>query len=312
MSKPTALLINVSDIGDIVSSMVVLDCLIEKGYEVFFHTPNFCKGLFEADKRVAFISLDDAKKKKFDITIDLSSHKQSRKIVRQIRSKMKVGRVKDTWQKMRHWITYTHMVSKKFTGHIIEDYYPILVLLNDSNRRIPFLQSVSSGLKQRLGYKTEDKIVSIHFGAHNPKRVIPENLISGAIKHLDEHGYKIFLLGTETEIAEDILKKNNNIPQYKKLNLAEVKEILTDSSLFIGADSGILHMASALKTNSIGIYGPNTPKRSGPRGEKVTIFDQPLDCRPCNQNIACPIDVKCMKTLSLTDFLKLIDNKLGF
>jgi heptosyltransferase-2 len=202
------------------------------------------------------------------------------------------------------------MVPKKFNGHIVGDYYPILRALHDSENRIPHLDGKKTWPVQ-FGFAPDEKVVSIHFGAHNPKRVIPENLLSHLIQNLHQHGYKIVLIGTEEEIAKDLIEKNQGVPIYKKLSLSEVKSVLLLSKLFVGADSGILHICAALDVPAIGVYGPNVPRRSGPLSQKVTIFEQNLDCRPCNQNVECPIGVKCMVNLDKNEFLKLALSKLG-
>ncbi len=305
-----ALLINISDIGDIVSSSVILDALRAQGFSVTFLMPKFVHSLWDTDKEVKLIGPDEAKNDQYDLVVDLTSDKTSRKLVRSVKARTKIGRIKSTWQKMRHWMTYTKMVDKKMDGHIVGDYYPILHALKDQNKRIPQL----IGNKQwpaKFGFDESTKVVSIHFGAHNPKRVIPESLVTYAVQNLHARGYKVVLIGTEVEIAEEIIQKNNNIPIYHKLTLAEVKEVLLSSKLFIGADSGILHIAAALGVTSIGVYGPNVPRRSGPRTSAVSFFEQDLDCRPCNQNIECPIGVKCMLTLDQNKFLELILKKLN-
>ena len=304
-----ALLINVSDIGDIVSSSIVLDSLIEQSYEVSFLMPKFVHALWDTHPSVKLITEKNIPDETFDLVVDLTSDKGSRKIVRQIKARQKIGRIKDTWQRMRHWVTYTKMVPKKMDGHIVGDYYPILQALGDHSKRNPTLIGTKVW-PASFHFTPETKVVAFHFGAHNPKRVIPEALLSHAIESLTELGYKIVLIRTEEEIAAEIIRKNNNIPLYHKLSLSEVKSVLLSSELFVGADSGILHIASALGVNSIGVYGPNVPRRSGPKNPQVSFFEQDLECRPCNQNLECPIAVKCMMTLDKNTFVHLIKEKL--
>lgn len=305
-----ALLINISDIGDIVSSSVILDSLLEKSYDVTFMMPRFVHSLWDDLMGIKLITQEEIPVHEFDLVIDLTSTKISRRIVRQLKSKVKIGRSKHLWQRMRHWVTYSKMVNKKMDGHIVGDYYPILKHLQDSTQRMPNLAGKRQWPK-RFNFSDNTKAVSIHFGAHNPKRIIPEFLISAAVQHLSALGYKIILIGTEEEIASEIIAKNQNVPIYKKLSLSEVKSVILCSELFIGADSGILHIAASLDVASIGIYGPNTPQISGPRNTKVSFFEQNLECRPCNQNVECPIAVKCMTDLNEKAFIELIDNKLG-
>jgi lipopolysaccharide heptosyltransferase I len=50
-------------------------------------------------------------------------------------------------------------------------------------------------------------------------------------------------------------------------NLRELARLLRDASLVIGADTGPLHLAAALRTPVIGLYGPTSPARNGPYGQ---------------------------------------------
>ncbi|MDQ6800789.1 MAG: glycosyltransferase family 9 protein [Acidobacteriota bacterium] len=50
-------------------------------------------------------------------------------------------------------------------------------------------------------------------------------------------------------------------------NLRELARVLRDASLVIGGDTGPLHLAAALGTRVIGLYGPTNPKRNGPYGQ---------------------------------------------
>ena len=50
-------------------------------------------------------------------------------------------------------------------------------------------------------------------------------------------------------------------------NLRELARVLRDASLVIGGDTGPLHLAAALGTRVIGLYGPTNPRRNGPYGQ---------------------------------------------
>jgi ADP-heptose:LPS heptosyltransferase len=72
-----------------------------------------------------------------------------------------------------------------------------------------------------------------------------------------------------------------------KTNLRELTEILKKASLFIGNDSGILHMASALDIPVVGIFGPTDPKYSGPQNARSAVVRKQLNCVPCYLREPC-------------------------
>jgi heptosyltransferase-2 len=67
----------------------------------------------------------------------------------------------------------------------------------------------------------------------------------------------------------------------------------------VGVDSGTLHMAAAVGTPVIALFGPMNENKWGPPGEKNILLTAPVDCRPCNLKTPCRFDLRCMKDLSV-------------
>ena len=57
--------------------------------------------------------------------------------------------------------------------------------------------------------------------------------------------------------------------------------ILRRAQLFVGSDSGVLHLAAAVGTPVVGIYGPTDWRKSGPRGVSHRVIQNDLECAPC-------------------------------
>ncbi len=72
-----------------------------------------------------------------------------------------------------------------------------------------------------------------------------------------------------------------------KTNLRELTGILKKAKLFIGNDSGVLHMASALDIPVVGIYGPTDPKYSGPQNTRSAVVKKQMKCAPCYLREPC-------------------------
>jgi heptosyltransferase-1 len=67
--------------------------------------------------------------------------------------------------------------------------------------------------------------------------------------------------------SEEELAKAIGCAVAPKTSLRELASILQHSQLVIGADTGPLHLADALGTRVIGLYGPTNPQRNGPFGQ---------------------------------------------
>ena len=66
-----------------------------------------------------------------------------------------------------------------------------------------------------------------------------------------------------------------------QLEPVEIAAILRRASLFVGTDSGVLHLAAAVGTPVVGIYGPTDWRRSGPRGVTCRVVRFAVECSPC-------------------------------
>jgi ADP-heptose:LPS heptosyltransferase len=81
-------------------------------------------------------------------------------------------------------------------------------------------------------------------------------------------------------------------------DLPELRALLGRVALFIGGDSGPLHVASTTAVPIVGIYGPTLSARSAPwrRPDLVTESVELADlaCRPCDQRRCEPGDFRCL------------------
>ena len=69
----------------------------------------------------------------------------------------------------------------------------------------------------------------------------------------------------------------------ENLPLPTVAGILSKCRAYLGNDSGITHIAAAVGTPMLAIFGPTDPDVWGPRGENVTIIRGRAPCSPCSR-----------------------------
>jgi lipopolysaccharide heptosyltransferase II len=84
----------------------------------------------------------------------------------------------------------------------------------------------------------------------------------------------------------------------EELGLAALRVLVARAALFVGGDSGPLHIAGTTKTPIVAIYGPTLPARShpwrDPRFVSEAVEPGPLPCRPCDQRACIPGDFRCL------------------
>jgi ADP-heptose:LPS heptosyltransferase len=90
----------------------------------------------------------------------------------------------------------------------------------------------------------------------------------------------------------------DRVLQVGELTLAELRALLERAALYIGGDSGPLHVAATTRSPIVGLYGPTLPARSAPwrspASPSEAIDGGPLPCRPCDQRVCAPGDFRCL------------------
>ncbi len=86
----------------------------------------------------------------------------------------------------------------------------------------------------------------------------------------------------DAEPVEQVQKcLENPVPVLVNNSARDLKGVLAQVALFVGNDSGPAHLAAALGTPTVAIFGPSDPVLWSPRGPQVEIVRQPVSCAPC-------------------------------
>lgn len=96
---------------------------------------------------------------------------------------------------------------------------------------------------------------------------------------------RIVLLGSpsEKEITARIAGKVRRpcLDLAGRISIVELAALLEASDLYVGNDSGLMHMASATRTRTVALFGPTDPGRTGPYNPRARVVRADLDCMPC-------------------------------
>lgn len=106
-------------------------------------------------------------------------------------------------------------------------------------------------------------------------------------------------------INELKVKAGGNFIFADQLLLPKLAALIKRCNLFIGNDSGITHIAAALGTNTIAIFGPTDPDVWGPRGKSVKILYKKAPCSACSQEKMRNCEVRiCFKYITIDDVIR--------
>ena len=79
----------------------------------------------------------------------------------------------------------------------------------------------------------------------------------------------------EEQLAKEVCDLSAGCAQPITCSLAELVALTRRSSLFIGGDTGPLHLAAALGVPVVAIFGPTDPARNGPYSNKSVVLRNP-------------------------------------
>ncbi|MFH1961903.1 MAG: glycosyltransferase family 9 protein [bacterium] len=159
-----------------------------------------------------------------------------------------------------------------------------------------------------------DFVVAIHPGtgpSATCRRWSPERFAILSDWLIKEYKAKVIFTGapSEVELVNSILAFMEAAPltiiAAGKTSLKQLTEIARRCGLFISVDTGPLHVAAAIGTRVIGLYGPNIPSKWGPYGKgHLTIYKQP-PCSPCTKQYLGQVsrcqNPICMEQITVED-----------
>ena len=157
-------------------------------------------------------------------------------------------------------------------------------------------------------------LILIHIGPSWPVREWPPEHWAALATELKRHGFdNIIQIGTRNHLALGTVT-GDSIPGVfslvDQLTLEESAALIAQGSLFIGIDSGLLHVAAAVGTPAVGIWGPTSPQFRFSKTNRRSFVVSTVECQGCQHRnprlhwiTGCPFAIRCMKTISVAEVL---------
>lgn len=306
------LIVRFSSIGDIVLTTPVIRCVKQQlGAEVHFLTKPGFAGLLEENPHIDKLwALEDdyvglirkLKQEKFDYLIDLHKNLRTWRLALQLRVK-RLTYHKATFEKLLMVKFKINLLPKK---HVTERYLESVKKLGVKYDGQGLDYFIPEGTKNRLTEVNGSYIAAVIGATHFTKRLPEENWVN----FINSTDRNIVLVGgkTEMEAAKNIVARtgHNVIDMVGKTNLQESALLLKNAERVISNDTGMMHIAAALRKPIVSIWG-GTLWEYGfwpfyPDGMNLnkSLEVKGLSCRPCSKfgRDDCPKKhFKCMKEI---------------
>lgn len=336
LSNFKILVIKLSSLGDIILSTAALRAIWEKfsqlNYKISFLTAEESKDVLLRSPYIDELLVCDLKnndkglrgllgvgsvlrKKNFDIVIDLQNSRASHILSylsgcvncygydNKKLSFLLQHRIKDEKPPMDP-VTHQFRILKMLG----------IDLLNNSLELWPSLEDIKhmDELLNAQWLSEAQKIVGINISASKrwSTKLWPQQYLMRLCEELGLRDIRVVITGTAQDlIYADMLVKSLKaakiINACGKTSVNELAALIKKCNVFISADSSPLHVASAVGTPFIALFGPTDSRRHLPPGKNCIMINKDLDCSPCYKT-KCR-SKRCMTDISPEEVLAAID-----
>jgi heptosyltransferase-1 len=242
----------------------------------------------------------------YDVVLDLQGLLRSGLIARLSRAKEIIGFADAREMAPLFYSRKVHAPTDRM--HSVERY--VLAAGGDPSQEMHFpiafsrqdKQTVEDLLARMQHDKSKPFIIFVPAARWETKRWPEKNYAALAeILHASD-GAHVGLVGSHAELAP--AKRIISMGTCPLMNftgrttLKQLAYLLKKADAVVGNDTGPIHIAAAVGTPAVAIYGPTSPTRTGPYGKQHTVLTSRLPCSPCFSR-KCDLGVLCMREISV-------------
>ena len=312
-TQPRILIIRCGAMGDTVLATTVIDPILERwpGARIEWLATPLASALFAKDPRIARVHplkhrklpiwlspikrqlIRESRKQPFDLILNLETADFFRDLARRINTKQLIGYGDGATYTNRHNVE-NHRDVLRAAGLSADEAHPRLIG-DDLPPNLPATFVVLHPGNSHTGAKNRVNI-----------RAWPTERWTELNQRLQAAGVTTMISGTpnELEIAAQVASSDTqNLAG--KTSLPAMTALMEAAQLLVCTDTGPVHIAAAVGTPVLGLYGPTNPTNTAPYAvnSEVHLIHHDLDCSPCYgtpRNKTCTDNV-CMQAISVDE-----------
>ena len=330
MSIQNILVVKLSAIGDVIHALPVSYALKETfpnakvtwvveppAYDILTNNPYIDEIIVFEKKKFksiggflkhipAFASL--MKSGHYDVTLDLQGLGKSAAITYLSHAPIKLGTC--NMRELSQYVS-TPVCGPNQNGHIVDRYLDVARALGCRVDHVEFPihitdQEADLTIKrmQQAGMKEANPYVVLAIGANWPNKRWPTTYYAKLIDWLYTKSLIPVLIGggvVDDRLVAEINAKTEipAIDLVGKTTLKQAAYVIRGAKALVGGDTGMTHLAAALRQNTIEIMGPTDAKRNGPYGQQENAIEITQDCKYCWAR-QCRLNIDCLAQIPWT------------
>lgn len=319
------LIILMGSLGDVVRGLSVADGIKSANPEVFVSwlVEPKCKAVVELSPSVDEILLFDRQRpvtgfftlipeiRGFDVVLDLQRHFKSGLFSLLSAAPRRIGFHRKN-SKEGNWIFNTETIPAYDDS--LNKFLHYQKFLEQLQMPTRLQTTLKVGEMPKRVQSVEKKIATLVMSTSwNSKNWVQEGY-ELLIRRLLDQDYAVVLVGDQKQESLGFLlqeKYENVISLVGKTSLSELVTLLKNSSVSVGPDSGPGHIAAALGTPYISLFGPTSAERVAPFGFEDLVVKGSIGCSPCYRRECPGLDKLCMRLISVDAIMHKIEYGQG-
>ena len=205
---------------------------------------------------------------------------------------------------------------RRETRHVVEINLGLLTMLGITVGAPQFpIECVSSPVAREVRDRTSGRYALLNPGAAWPnKRWPPARLADVAVMLGDRHGLASVVVwgpGEEEGLAREVVASARGAAMLAPpTTIADIVALTRGAAIMVSGDTGPAHIASAVGTPLVGIYGPTRPARNGPLSARDITVSRDAVCR-CHHLHRCTQARMCLLDIPVEEVVDAVERRLA-
>lgn len=325
------LIVRMSALGDIVHALPVLaavraaypdaevDWLVDRAYAgVLAHVSGVTQVIVGRPQLTKAVSTLRARS--YDAAVDLQGLLKSAVMARLSGASRVIGFGRPALREPAAAWFYSEEVPAPDGGHVIQknlSILPALGVLIPSSPSFPFVvpaSAVAATIADETRARGYERYALINPGAAWPnKRWAPERFGAVARHLLERHRLPSWVLWGpgEQPLADAVVEASGGAAtRAPETSIGDLLAITVGAALMISGDTGPVHLAAAMGTPIVGLYGPTWPERNGPWAPDDVVVSRASECA-CHHKRRCQRARWCLDDISIGEVIVAADQRLA-
>lgn len=329
------LIVKLSAIGDVIHALPVAHALkqqypqaritwvVEKpAYDLLTNNPNIDDIiLFDKPKFKSFSGLlknapqlaRQLKSRKFDVVLDLQGLFKSAAIAWLSGAAERYGYC--NMRELSHLIS-TPICGEQQNGHIVERYLDVVrglgCKVEQGQFSITITEQEAAAAQQSMkkaGITENTCFIALAPGTNWPTKCWPTYSYAELADQLNAKGFTPVIIGGpgDRKLSDEVIAaaKGSVIDLVGQTTLKQLAFVIREASAFVGGDTGPMHLAVAVGTPVVTMFGPTDPVRNGPYSGENMVLTAAVACCGCWQR-KCDKNNECMTNITVDEVLEAV------